>query len=171
MKTIRVALSFLLLSAVLFAAGCGKKMTEKMYYEKAKAYEQNEEFDKAAETYLGLYKRFPAGEYGDESLFRAAIILDNTLKQHKRAIETLRRLQRAFPNSEYVPQAQFMIGFIYANSLKDFDNARVEYEKFLAEFPKNELATSVKWELENMGKDINEIDFLVKNQADSTKAK
>lgn len=157
-------------SAVIWN-GCGKKMTEQEYYDLAKTYEQNEQFDKAAEAYLTLYKRFPAGEHGDEALFRAAIIQDNALKQPKMAIETLRRLLRAFPQSEYVPQAQFMIGFIYANSLKDYENAKAEYEKFLKEFPDNELVSSVKWELQNMGKDINQLDFLSSSQTDSAKTK
>ena len=169
MKKVTLFLLLVFGAAVLLNS-CGKKMTEQEYYDQAKAYEQNEEFDKAAETYLTLYKRFPAGEHGDEALFRAAIIQDNALKKPEMAVETLRRLLRAFPKSEYVPQAQFMIGFIYANSIKNYDKAREEYQKFLKEFPDNELVSSVKWELQNMGKDINQLDFLAKSRADSAKA-
>jgi outer membrane protein assembly factor BamD (BamD/ComL family) len=157
-------------SLSLLFVSCGKKMTEQEYFEQAKTYEVNEEFEKAAKAYMNLYKRFPAGEYGDEALFRAAIIQDNQLKKSKLAIETLRRLRRAFPESEYAAQAQFMIGFIYANSLKDYENARKEYQRFLELYPDNELVTSVKWELENMGKDINEIEFLSGGQ-DSLQSK
>ena len=160
----------LIVGAALVLNSCGKKMTEQDYYDQAKALEQNEEFEKAAETYLTLYKRFPAGEHGDEALFRAAIIQDNALKKPEMAVETLRRLLRAFPKSDYVPQAQFMIGFIYANSIKNYDKARQEYQKFLQDFPNNELVSSVKWELQNMGKDINQLDFLAKSRTDSTKA-
>ena len=55
---------------------------------------------------------------------------------------------------------QFMIGYIYANALNDFDKARSEYNEFLKRFPKHELSPSVKFEIDYLGKDINEIPAL-----------
>ena len=53
----------------------------------------------------------------------------------------------------------FMQGFIYHNSLSDLQMAEKLYLKFLDEYPDHELALSVRWELDNLGKNIDEIPF------------
>ena len=50
-----------------------------------------------------------------------------------------------------------MAGFILANDIKDYPAAREVYNKFLSEYPEGELAFSAKAELENLGKDPEEI--------------
>jgi hypothetical protein len=52
-----------------------------------------------------------------------------------------------------------MIGYRYANDIKDLNSAKKYYEDFLAKWPNHELAASVKWELNNLGKDISELDL------------
>lgn len=166
---------FIILSVLLafmaFNVFCGKKMSEQQYYDLAIEYEQNEDFTRAAETFMSLYKRYPTGQYGSESLFKAALLQANQLKEFDRAIETHKRLLRTFPESKYVEQSSFMIGFIYANDIKNFEKAKEVYQEFLAKFPEHELVTSVKWELDNLGKDINDIEFITEDQPDSTKSK
>ena len=60
----RVFLIFLssLFVFMFLSVGCGKRMSEQQYYDQAVDYEQNEDFAKAAETYLTIYKRFPTGK-------------------------------------------------------------------------------------------------------------
>jgi len=53
-----------------------------------------------------------------------------------------------------------MIGYIYANILKDTDSARKEYQYFLEQYPKHDLSPSVRFELDFLGKDINDIPAL-----------
>ena len=160
MKKIGLIVTGLIVGFQLVTAGCGKKMTEEQYFTQAQQLEQNENFAKAADIYLSLYKRYPSGTRGDEALFRAAIIQSNQLKQFPLAIESHRRLLRAFPKSKYAAQSLFMIGYHYANNINNLDSAKVYYEKFIQQYPDNELVNSVKWELEHLGQDINEIDFL-----------
>ena len=53
-----------------------------------------------------------------------------------------------------------MIGYVFANFLNDYESARLEYEKFLQLFSSKAdsgLVESVKFELRNLGKDLNEI--------------
>ncbi len=171
MKKIGLIVTGLIVGFQLVTAGCGKKMTEEQYFTQAQQLEQNENFAKAADIYLSLYKRYPSGTRGDEALFRAAIIQSNQLKQFPLAIESHRRLLRAFPKSKYAAQSLFMIGFVYANDLKDLNKARETYAEFLTKYPTNELASSVRWELDNLGKDINSINFLAGAKSDSTRSK
>ena len=53
-----------------------------------------------------------------------------------------------------------MIGYIYANIISDEKSAKVEYESFLQKFPSHELAPSVKFEIDYLGKSIDQIPAL-----------
>ena len=81
----------------------------------------------------------------------------NDLKKHSEAIHHYRSVVDNFPETREEPHAQFMIGYIYANVLDDSENARVEYNSFLQKYPDHELTPSVKFELDFIGKDINDI--------------
>ena len=69
-----------------------------------------------------------------------------------------------YPDSKYAVQSLFMIGFIYANNIKDLEKAKEYYSKFIEKHPDSELVTSVQWELDHLGEDINEIDFLKQDE-------
>ena len=53
-----------------------------------------------------------------------------------------------------------MVGYIYANILNDTKSAQIEYESFLNKFPDHELSPSVKFEIDYLGKSIEEIPAL-----------
>ncbi len=146
-------------------------MTEQQYYNQALDYQQNEDFERAAEIFMTLYKRYPGGIHGAESLFQAANLQANQLKQFSRAIETYQRLIQAFPSSNYNEQSLFMIAYVYANEIKNFPKAEEIYNEFLEKYPNHELTSSVKWELDNLGTDINDIDFITEDQQDTSSIK
>ncbi len=171
MKRVVVLVTVFILVLSLSFLMCGKKMTEQQYYDQALDYQQNEDYDSAAEVFMTLYKRYPSGIHGAESLFQAASLQANQLKQSVRAIETYRRLIQAFPNSNYNEQSLFMIAYVYANEIRDFEKAKEAYNEFLGKYPDHELASSVKWELDNLGTDINDIDFITEDQPDTSKIK
>jgi len=50
-----------------------------------------------------------------------------------------------------------MIGYIYANDLNDYDKAKASYEKFIELYPDHMLVPSAQWEIENLGKSLDEI--------------
>ena len=84
----------------------------------------------------------------------------NDLRDFEKALAEYRVVLNDHKGSKEEALAQFMIGYIYANVLKDFDKARSEYQVFLDRFPKHELYPSVKFEINHLGKDINEIPAL-----------
>ena len=67
-----------------------------------------------------------------------------------------------FPETREEPHAQFMIGYIYANvnEVRDSESALIEYNLFLDKYPDHELAPSVEFEIDWLGKDINDIPAL-----------
>ena len=84
----------------------------------------------------------------------------NDLRDFDTAINEYRKVLNQFSGSGQEAHAQFMIGYIYANILKDSDKAKSEYQTFLTRFPKHDLSPSVRFELDFLGKDINEIPAL-----------
>ena len=84
----------------------------------------------------------------------------NDLRDFEKALDEYRVVLNQYKDSKEEALAQFMIGYIYANILKDLDKARSEYQVFLNRFPRHELFPSVKFEIDHLGKDINEIPAL-----------
>ena len=88
------------------------------------------------------------------------------------AIESYQQIVKTYPKSVEAPQCQFMIGYLYANHLKNIDMARQAYQTFIKNYPDHELIKDAQWELDHLGKDVNEIDELNKILAkDSTGVK
>ncbi len=148
---------FVLFLTVGLALGCGQKKTESELLNEINQLVEKEEFSQAVKVLEEFVERFPESPNAAEMMNKLATLYASSEKNFTRAIETYRTIIEKYPDSQFVAQAQFMIGYIYANELKDYDMAEAEYKKFLEKYPQHELANSVKWELEHLGKDINEI--------------
>ena len=136
---------------------------DKLLAEIAK-YETHEQFNEALVLYHALLERFPKYEKRDEVLQKVGLISLNNQEQYQRAIDAYQRLLQDYPDSKHAAQAQFMIGYIYANHLKNLDQARAAYTTFKQKYPQHELTPSVEWELEHLGKDISELDFIANSK-------
>lgn len=112
---------------------------------------------KKGPTQEALFEK--AKKYQEESNFQAAI-------------DCYQDIVKRFPKSQQAPQCQFMMGYLYANHLKNIDMAREAYKTFIRNFPEHELVKDAQWELDHLGKDVNEIEELNKILGqDSAKAK
>ena len=140
--------------------GCGERMTKEQLFALAEKYEKEENFLEAVKTYKKLVKKYPEAEKADESQYKIALIYSNNLNDFHQSVESHEKLIAKYPDSNYAAQSLFMIGFIYANNLNNIEQAEKYYKEFLDKYPDNELVNSVKWELDHLGQDINEIDFL-----------
>ena len=109
---------------------------------------------------LYLVKKYPNHELASKGQYIIGDIYMNDLRDFEKALEEYRIVLNDYKGSKEEALAQFMIGYIYANVLKDLDKARSEYQVFLDQFPKHELFPSVKFEIDHLGKDINEIPAL-----------
>jgi outer membrane protein assembly factor BamD (BamD/ComL family) len=78
------------------------------------------------------------------------------------AIEAYQLIVDRFPKSTEAPQCQFMIGYLYANHLKNVDMAKKAYQLFIKNYPEHELIKDAQWELDHLGKDVNQIEELNK---------
>jgi len=107
-----------------------------------------------------IVKKYPDHELAPKAQYIIGDIYMNDLRDFEKALEEYKVVLNTYKGSKEEALAQFMTGYIYANVLKDFDKARREYQVFLDRFPKHELSPSVKFEIDYLGKDINEIPAL-----------
>ena len=109
---------------------------------------------------LYMVKHYPDNLLAAKAQYIIGDIYMNDLRDFEKALAEYRVVLKGHKGSKEEALAQFMIGYIYANVIKDFDKARSEYQIFLDRFPKHELYPSVKFEINHLGKDINEIPAL-----------
>ncbi len=145
----------MLLVTVFLVSACAKQTMEELF-QQAEKFEKESNWEEALHAYKKVVRDYPESENADKALHKSAFIYYNNLKDFKKAIELHETLIKSYPQSDYLPQASFMVGFIYANDMQDLENAEAAYKDFLEKYPDNELAESVKWELNNLGKDVNE---------------
>ena len=107
-----------------------------------------------------MVKNYPDNLLAAKAQYIIGDIYMNDLRDFEKALVEYRVVLNNNKGSKEEALAQFMIGYIYANVLKDFDKARSEYQVFLDRFPMHELYPSVKFEINHLGKDINEIPAL-----------
>ncbi len=157
----RIATLAIIFALVLILIiSCGQKKTKEQLYAEALRYEREEQFEEAIKSFEQYVKNYPEAEASDSILFRIGQIYSNNLSNFEESVETHKLLINNYPESKLAAHSLFMIGYHFANNIRDFENARTYYNRFLETYPEHELANSVKWELDHLGKDINEIDFI-----------
>ncbi len=85
------------------------------------------------------------------------------------AVQDFEKLVKNYPNGKRAAEASFMLGFINANDLKNYDAAKKYYTAFINKYPKHELADDAQYELQNLGKDLNDLPIFKKLNGDSLK--
>jgi outer membrane protein assembly factor BamD (BamD/ComL family) len=88
------------------------------------------------------------------------------------AVSAYQDIVKFYPKSVQAPQCQFMVGYLYANHLKNVELAKQAYQTFIRNYPEHELVKDAQWELDHLGKDVNDIEELNRIlMKDSAKAK
>jgi outer membrane protein assembly factor BamD (BamD/ComL family) len=99
---------------------------------------------------------------GETELFAKAQDLQKEEK-YDEAVKVYRQIARDFSKTKQGANSQFMVGYIYANHIRDYEQAKIELNRFIEEFGPNAdsgLVAGARFELEWMGKDIEEIPIL-----------
>lgn len=152
---------------ILFALTACKTNYEnkdKEIFEEADKLLKEQKFPMAVVQFEKIVSEYPKGDYYPKSLFELGKIYNAKListmdakANCEKAVYYFRKLYNEYPASTYAEQALFLTGFLYANELKYLDSAKTTYNSFLEKFPQSQFVTSVKAELENMGKTPEEI--------------
>jgi TolA-binding protein len=164
---------FLIIFFTIYFIQCGKdpndisNLNEQELQQKAEEFYKKHDFQKSIECFQTFLTKFPQSPDASKVLNNLASIFSNDLKDLNSAIIQYKRIINEYPNSKECPNSLFTLGFIYNNELKDYNQARIYYEQFLQKFPNHEAATSARFELENLGKSIEDI---IKNLPDTKTA-
>lgn len=155
----KIALLFIIFIAFACSSDNGKKI-----YDQAVKFYGEKKYIEALKEYQKVIDEYSSGEFREKSLMTIGSMYHMYLipnisqtESNKKAVEYFRKLYKEYPKSEDAPKALFLSGFILSNNLQKFDEAKLAYQTFLKEYPNHELVSAVKSELENLGKDPEQI--------------
>lgn len=154
---------FLFLVIISFAFACSSDNGKKIYDEAEKFYNEKK-YVEAIKEYQKIIDEYSSGEFREKSLMKIGSMYHmylvpniSQMESDQKAVEYFRNLYKEFPKSKDAPKALFLTGFILGNNLNKLDESRLAYQTFIKEYPNHELLSSVKSELENLGKNPDEI--------------
>jgi len=155
----KIALLFIIFIAFACSSDNGKKI-----YDQAVKFYGEKKYVEALKEYQKVIDEYSSGEFREKSLMTIGTMYHmylipniNQTESNQKAVEYFRKLYKEYPKSEDAPKALFLSGFILSNNLQKLDEAKLAYQTFLKEYPNHELVSAVKSELENLGKDPEEI--------------
>jgi len=121
----------------------------------------------SAQTLDSLYQvyiqQWPDSTRSATFLYNRATLLADYLNNADSSITVLDALISSYPSSEWIEKARFLKGYTLNNRLQDTTRAGVAYREFLREHPGSDLVPSVQFELNTMGKSMDDIDLLLQN--------
>jgi TolA-binding protein len=160
-----------IISVVLIAAflGCSKEpvKTAQGYWDSARLLFANKKYEETIKEYRQLVNHYPQDTLAIAALFASAEIYKNNLSEFNRSLAVYKKIIKDYTSDSKAPNAMFMIGYVYSNDLDDQDNGRKWYTKFIETYPDHMLVPSAKWEIENLGKSLDEIPNLQSISKDS----
>ena len=127
---------------------------------KAESLRKRKMIKEAVDHLMYMTEKYSQHELTPKGQYMLGDIYMNDFRDFTTAIQEYRKVVEKYGGSPQEPHALFMIGYIYANVVNDSKSAEIEYKEFLKRFPDHELSPSVKFEIEFLGKSIDEIPAL-----------
>lgn len=132
----------------------------KFILNKAESLRKRKMVKEAVEHLMYMTEKYSQHELTPKAQYMLGDLYMNDFRDFTTAIQEYRKVIENYAGSSQEAHALFMIGYIYANVVNDPKSAEIEYKSFLQRFPNHELSPSVKFELEFLGKGIEEIPAL-----------
>jgi len=146
---------------ILLIYGCGRQSDSPgALLQKANTYIEEAKYTDAITSLRKLISKYPDDPAAAEAQYMLGDTFMAYAKDFDQAVKEYGMVVSNYPESRFAMNAQFMLGYVYANFIGDFSHAKLEYEKFLelySDQADSGLIQSVQFELENLGKDLNEI--------------
>ena len=156
---------------LVLLAGCGKQSAED-YFSKAEGeYKTAREtadtlrnrdnmaklFEPAMENYMKVVQEYPDDPLAGPALFMAATIRNNEMRDPEQAVVLYKQFADKYPDAKKAPVATFLVGYLYHNDLYMLDSASTWYKRFLDRYPQDEMAASAQFELNSLGKSLDQL--------------
>ena len=147
------------LSIGFLVGGCAKASPVDLLSQ-SKSLIQEKKYSDAITLLRQLMDKYPESEQAAEGQYMLGDTYIAFNKNFEQALNEYHVVVQNYPETRFAINAQFMIGYVLANFVGDYKQARMEYERFLELYSTEAdsgLVQSVKFELENLGRDLNEI--------------
>ncbi len=145
---------------IMGLVACGGPKTAEEAWKLADKEVRSQRFEKAIKTYNDLIANYPDSPLACRALFQIGAIYMNNTNQYRQSVESYIRVIDGYPESTEAVKALFMAGFVSATYLTDLEAAKDYYVQFIEQYPNHELVPAAEFELENLGKDIEDIEAL-----------
>jgi TolA-binding protein len=145
---------------ILNLAACGGPKTAEEAWKIAESEARNQRYEKAIQSYENLIAKYPDSPLASKSMFQIGAIYMNNTNQYDQSVGSYVRVFEDYPDSPDAVKALFMAGFVSATYSGAYEQAEGYYRQFLEKYPNHELVPAAEFELENLGKDVEEIDAL-----------
>ncbi len=156
---------------IVMLAGCSKPTAEELFSRAQQAQRQAEAaadtttdaarlrtlFAPALEAYGKIVDEYPASDFAEPALFMRGTIFNNNTHEYQLAVDTYRRYLELYPNGKQAELASFLMGYLYNNELHNLDSAAAAYRRYLERYPNTEMAASARFELNTLGKSLDEL--------------
>lgn len=153
----------LFISAFLYSCDGGRtealvsiETLEKKVYKDSLKTLNTEVAVQLSDACIGFVNEFPKDEKAPDMLFKAASI-NNSLLLFEPSVHLYRKLYTDYPEHKRAAVCLFLSAFISENYLHNLERAKSEYTLFLEKHPKHELAKDVKFSLQHLGKNDEEL--------------
>ena len=147
----------------LMIISCEGTKTAEEYFTAAEVERNAKNIKASLECLDNLINHYPEHLLSPQAQYLMGDIYMNDLRDFDNAISSYTKVVENFSGSSHASKALFMIGYFYANPTygeTDLEKASSYYNLFLEKFPDHELTPSVQFEIDNLGRDINEIPVL-----------
>jgi TolA-binding protein len=157
---VRIIITTFLAAIIMGLVACGGPKTAEEAWKLADSEVRSQRYAEAIDTYEDLITEYPDSPLASRAMFQLGAIYMNNTNQYSESVESYLRVIDSYPQSPDAVKALFMAGFVSATYVRDYEAAEGHYLKFLEQYPNHELAPAADFELENLGKDVEDIDAL-----------
>lgn len=157
----KTIIAFILIFIIMLPSSCGRRPDSPSdLLKQANICIEEAKYADAVKFLRNLIEKYPDDPAAAEAQYMLGDTFMAYAKDFNQAVKEYGMVVSSYPESRYAVNAQFMLGYVYANFINDFNMAKREYEKFLelySDKADSGLVQSVRFELENLGKNLNEI--------------
>lgn len=118
------------------------------------------DYIKSVKLLTMLVEDYPDAALAPQAQIKIGDIYMNNTHELEKALVAYQKAVDDYPDDESGVKALFMIGFVNANYLQDMEAAQKAYNAFIEKYPNHELVPSVQFELDNLGKSLDDIDVI-----------
>jgi len=165
------ALTIMALSVALLD-GCSKKSPDELTQiadqtyatalktaDSIRAFTPNikQHFQPSLDAYEKIVTDCSGTSQAEKALIKIASIRQNDIREPDQAIAAYQRYLSTYPDGQMAPLSMFMVGYLYNNEIHNNDSAKASYQRFLDKYPQSENAPAAQFELQNIGKPLEDV--------------